>query len=56
MDNNGCPQWRLSLEPVDEDVLIHFEGPAEFMAYLLAVMDRPDRPASPDGSPSEASG
>lgn len=56
MDNDGCPQWRLSLEPIDEDALIRFDGPADFLAYLLAVMGRPERPSAGEGPAAEEPG
>lgn len=42
MDNNGCPQWRVSLEEAHGDTPVHFRGLAEFLAYLLAAIENDD--------------
>ena len=44
MDNDGCPQWRLSLEDVHVDARVHFAGIASLIVYLLEEMERRSQP------------
>ena len=39
MDNDSCPQWRLSLEDVHGDGSLQFKSIADIVVYLLMVME-----------------
>ena len=40
MDNDGCPQWRLSLEGVHGDAPIYFDHLSDLALFLLTEMER----------------
>lgn len=42
MDNDGCPQWRLSLEEAHGEYTVHFTGFTEFLVFLIGQTENKD--------------